>query len=231
VVDTNNNRIQKFDSSGNFLLKWGKNAGAGSSGSDDGQFNLPQGVSVDSSGNVYVADAGNHRIQKFDSNGNFLLTWGTFGSDDGEFRGPTGVAVDSSGNVYVTDPSRWRIQKFSQTSMSAIFGGESIDGFPGWKASSWYLNYNVDFTPWIYHDEHGWQFVSEDSTEEVIFVWDLGLGEWLFFNENTYRWMFLFGDNSGWIWTFEDNTHPEWRFFQRFDDGSLFSVPAGLPVN
>lgn len=108
-----------------------------------------------------------------------------------------------------------------------VFGGFSVDGFPGLKSSSWYLNYNVDFWPWIFHEEHGWQWVDSESTEEVIFVWDLGFGEWLYFNENTYRWMFLFGDNGGWIWTYEDNT-PERRFFQRFDDGSLFSVPARL---
>ncbi len=109
------------------------------------------------------------------------------------------------------------------------FRGEPIDGFAGWMASPWYLNYNVDFWPWIYHDEHGWQFVDSGSTEDVIFVWDFGLGEWLFLNENTYRWMFLFGDNTGWIFTFDDNTLGK-RFFQRFDNGSLFSVPAGLPL-
>ena len=118
----------------------------------------------------------------------------------------------------------------AQTSMTDVFGGEPIVGFPGWRASSWYMNFNVDFLPWIFHDEHGWQLVDSGSTEEVIFLWDLGLGEWLFLNENTYRWMFLFGDNSGWIFTFGDNT-PDRRFFQRFDDGSLFSVPPDLSAN
>ena len=58
-----NNRIQKFDSNGAFITKWG------SYGSEDGQFHYPIGVAVDSSGNVYVADSYNNRIQKFDSNG------------------------------------------------------------------------------------------------------------------------------------------------------------------
>ena len=59
VADGENHRIQKFDGTGSFLTKWG------SMGSGDGQFNLPRGVAVDGSGNVYVADQNNSRIQKF----------------------------------------------------------------------------------------------------------------------------------------------------------------------
>lgn len=51
----------------------------------------------------YVADTDNDRIQKFDSNGTFLITWGSSGSGDGQFFNPAGVAVDGSGNVYVVD--------------------------------------------------------------------------------------------------------------------------------
>ena len=67
----------------------------------------------DGSGNVYVADSGNHRIQKFSSSGGFLAKWGTKGSGDGQFNFPEGVAVDGSGNVYVTDSRKHRIQKFA----------------------------------------------------------------------------------------------------------------------
>ena len=68
---------------------------------------------MDSSGNVYVSDRYNHRIQKFDSSGNFLLKWGSFGTGDGQFARPRGNAVDSSGNVYVVDAYNHRIQKFT----------------------------------------------------------------------------------------------------------------------
>ncbi len=100
---------------------------------------------------------------------------------------------------------------------------------PGSRVSSWYLNYNVFYWPWIEHEEHGWQFIHEDDAEEGIFIWDLGLGGWLFVNPEAYRWIYLYGDNPGWIWTFPDNT-PEKRYFQRFDDRNLFSVPVDLPV-
>jgi tripartite motif-containing protein 71 len=84
----------------------------GSNGRADGQFSGPEGVAVDSSGNVYVADWGNDRIQKFSSNGTFITRWGSIGTGAGQFSGPEGVAVDSSGNVYV-DSGNDRIQKFS----------------------------------------------------------------------------------------------------------------------
>jgi len=147
VADTNNHRIQKFDSNGNFLTKWGKGTtnvvngiavdstsdivyvdmsldnggliaprggdkrvpgGVGDAG--DGEFSYPTGIALDSSANVYVVDSGNDRIQKFDSNGNFLLKWGIKGYDDGQFDHPAGISIDSSDNVYVADAGK--IQKF-----------------------------------------------------------------------------------------------------------------------
>ena len=109
-----NSRIQKFDSDGNYLTQWG------TYGNSSGQFKGPTGVAVDAEGNVYVADASsdrglfgnNDRIQKFDSNGNFLTQWGTSGFGNGQFSGPGGVAVDAEGNVYVADWGNNRIQKF-----------------------------------------------------------------------------------------------------------------------
>ena len=58
----------------------------GSYGSGDGEFKFPHGIAVDNSGNVYVIGYGNHRIQKFDSNGVFLTKWGSLGSGDGQFN-------------------------------------------------------------------------------------------------------------------------------------------------
>ncbi len=122
------------------------------------------------------------------------------------------------------------VQSEISTGSTDVFRGEPIDEFPGWMASAWYKNYNIDIWPWIFHDEHHWQFVDSGSSESVIFLWDLGLEQWIFLNENTYRWIFIFGgDNTGWAFTFNDN-RPGRRFFARLD-GSLSSVPPDLPVN
>jgi DNA-binding beta-propeller fold protein YncE len=89
-----------------FSSKWGI------LGNDPGQFNIPIGVALDSSGNVFVTDTANHRIQKFTSSGNPIITWGESGSANSQFVFPTGIAVDSSRNVYVADTYNDRIQKF-----------------------------------------------------------------------------------------------------------------------
>ena len=70
VADYFNNRVVKFDSSGNVMTQWG------TAGSGDGQFQNPQDVAIDSLGNLYVVDTNNHRIQKFDNDGQFIMEWG-----------------------------------------------------------------------------------------------------------------------------------------------------------
>lgn len=107
VVDTGNNRVQKFDSKGNFLLQWG------GSGTENGQFKNPQAIAIDANGYLYVADAGNDRIQKFKSDGRFLAKLGGTGSGDGHFNNPCGLAFDKLGHLYVADTDNCRIQVFN----------------------------------------------------------------------------------------------------------------------
>jgi tripartite motif-containing protein 71 len=84
-------------------------------GKSNGQFSNPGGIATDHSGDVYVVDGGNNRIQKFDSNGKFITKWGTNGTVDGQFSKPLGIATDNSGNVYVADNLNDRVQKFNST--------------------------------------------------------------------------------------------------------------------
>jgi len=77
-----------------------------------GAVKAPLGIGTDAADNIYVADTGNNRIVKFDSNLDFLGKIGSTGSGNGQFSNPSGVAVDGSGNIYVADSSNNRIQKF-----------------------------------------------------------------------------------------------------------------------
>ena len=63
--------IQVFDLSGTPLFSFGIDR------SGQGQFSPPRGITVDSQGNVFVADSDNHRIQKFSNDGTFLTAWGS----------------------------------------------------------------------------------------------------------------------------------------------------------
>ena len=86
-----------------------------SSTGEPDSFSTPDGMGLDQQGNLYVADAGNSRIQKLDSQGNLITKWGSYGKGDGQFNcNPCGLAVDGQGNVYVTDTNNARVQKVRQ---------------------------------------------------------------------------------------------------------------------
>jgi RHS repeat-associated protein len=86
----------------------------GSSGSGDGEFDTPPDVALDGSGDVWVADAGNDRLEQFTAAGSFLQSVGTLGSGSGELDDPQGVAVNkTAGDVYVADTANNRIEEFT----------------------------------------------------------------------------------------------------------------------
>jgi len=115
-------------------------AGSGIQGFEDGaatisRFYYPNGVAVDSSGNVYVADAANERIRKITPAGVVSTIAGSYkGFADGtgsaaQFDWPTGVAVDNLENVYVADTYNNRIRKISPSGEVTTLAGSGIRGF------------------------------------------------------------------------------------------------------
>lgn len=102
-------RIQAFDSNGQFLFQWGDH------GSGDGQFNFPTGMAVDKQGTIYVGDAENHRIQAFTRSGSFLMKWGYQGSGGGEFLSPSGIAINGHDEIIAGDADNGRIQVFDRS--------------------------------------------------------------------------------------------------------------------
>ena len=109
---------------------------SGSSGSTDNtgtaaRFNTPAGITVDSSGNFYVADAANNVIRKITSGGivsTLAGLAGVSGNSDGQgsgarFNGPSGVAVDAIGNVYVADTYNHTIRVITPTGSVSTYAG------------------------------------------------------------------------------------------------------------
>jgi tripartite motif-containing protein 71 len=106
VSDYDDARIQVFDSSGNFVRKWGWH------GTDAGELRQPVGVAVDDAlGRVYVADMGNNRIQVFDMVGNYQFEFGGLGSLPGQLDRAHDVAFTNRA-IYVADTWNYRIQVF-----------------------------------------------------------------------------------------------------------------------
>jgi tripartite motif-containing protein 71 len=110
--------ILKFDNDGNFIKGWGFQ------GTEDGQFEHPHGIAVDSSDNVYVTDQANCNVQKFTKDGDFLDSWPVeVVNEELLFQSKgcgilEGLDIDSNGNVFVAALEKDRIQKFSPDGVS-----------------------------------------------------------------------------------------------------------------
>ncbi len=78
-----------------------------------GQLKEPRGVAADGSGNMYVADTGNRRVQVLGPAGNPLRAWGREGKGDGEFEEPFAITLNSRGEVLVLDSISGDVQRFS----------------------------------------------------------------------------------------------------------------------
>ena len=152
ITDTGNQRIRKIAVSTNVISSivgsgltgfTGDNSAASSS-----QMSYPDGLAIDSSGNIYISDWGNNRVRKVTIATGIITTIagsGATGNTSGSFSGdggaatsatmstPFGVALDSAGNVYVTDQGSNRIRKvtISTSLISTIAGSGSTVSFSG----------------------------------------------------------------------------------------------------
>eukprot|EP01114_Cavostelium_apophysatum_P014823 TRINITY_DN3935_c0_g1_i1.p1 TRINITY_DN3935_c0_g1~~TRINITY_DN3935_c0_g1_i1.p1 ORF type:complete len:865 (+),score=193.23 TRINITY_DN3935_c0_g1_i1:94-2688(+) len=124
VADTDNHRIQIFNSCGTFLNSFG------SKGNGDGQLSAPSGITVNHNDEIVVADNNNHRVQIFAPDGRFVRKFGSKGSGEGQFNYPVAVAINSRGYIIVSDRDNDRVQIFTpEGKFVRSFGSEgSGDG-------------------------------------------------------------------------------------------------------
>lgn len=139
IVDTGNNRIQKFTTNNEFSIAWGQY------GREPGMFMSPSSVAISRTGNyIYIVDTANNRIQKFTSSGEFILLWGgpEYGTINGMFASPSSITLNFENGqdfVYVADTGNNRIQKFDAN-------GNWIENWSGFNnpqgiTSDYYFNY------------------------------------------------------------------------------------------
>ena len=116
VADTRNDRIERLRPDGSVVDVWGKLSSLGfpTTGNDPGDFRDPTGVAVDpASGEIWTVEGGNHRVQRFASDGTPLAVYGgtAAGNAPGQFTEPLGVAVGPGGEVLVADTRNDRVQR------------------------------------------------------------------------------------------------------------------------
>jgi sugar lactone lactonase YvrE len=145
VAEFHNNVIRKIDSKTGRISTV---AGCGLKGSmgDGGpavcaQLNGPEGVFVDSSGNIYIADTYNHKIRKVDAKTGAIKTIAGTGhagydgdgikADDTRLDQPSGIVVDSKGNVYFNDYKNDRVRKIDTSGYISTYAGTGIPGYSG----------------------------------------------------------------------------------------------------
>jgi DNA-binding beta-propeller fold protein YncE len=119
----------------------------GEGGVEDGLFYKPTHVIVDHAGNIFVNDAFNFRVQKFDPDGNFLQSYGSLGDTLGSFARPKGLDVDRDGNLYVADAAFQNVQIFDdQNAQLLLFFGGRSGGGSMYLPAGVHIDYdNVDF--------------------------------------------------------------------------------------
>lgn len=132
VADTQNSRIQVFTFNPvSGAITWSTTFG--SAGSGNGQFDRPAGVAVENiSGNIYVADTQNNRVQAFSPAGGFVRVFS--GESNSPMNKPQGIAVDFSLGVVVADTGNNRVLRFTtQGGFQSAFGahGSAVGQFAG----------------------------------------------------------------------------------------------------
>ena len=142
VVSRSQNRVYRVTSGGALTLIAGTSYGFSGDGGPAtlAQLASPSSVTMDSTGNLYIADAGNQRIRKITSKGVISTVTGTgvagFSGDGGaatsaQVSNPNDVAVDALNNLYIADTNNYRVRKVSASGMISTVAGNGATGGNG----------------------------------------------------------------------------------------------------
>ena len=212
IADSANHRIRKVDTDGIITTIAGN--GSPSYSGDGGKateasLSSPEGVAVDSAGNIYFTEHFGHRIRKIDTDGIITTVAGNgsggYSGDGGKateasLNYPIGVMVDNVGNIYIADPGNNRIRKVDTDGIITTVAGNGIRSYSsdGGKATEASLNYPkgvvVDSVGNIYVSDYGNHRIRKVSLPPLFQTYNLDLGLLLYKNRNNTADLF---DSSG----------------------------------
>jgi len=136
VADSGNDVVDVFDADNYKLLRQIGKPSKKHDQTGPGTFALPEGVAVDSDGNVYVTDTFNDRVESFDADGEFISTFGKNGDGPAGFERPKCIAIDRDGHIWVVDAEQNRVKVFDRQGRLLIyFGGQG--NYPGQFMGPW----------------------------------------------------------------------------------------------
>lgn len=162
-VGSENHHVRVFDvDTGKHLRDIGKR------GNKEGELNLPRDIALDASGNVYVVDGGNFRVQVFNRDGDFVQQIGKLGRQYGSFARPKGIALDPQGNIYVSDAAHGNYQIFDPDGELLLFVGTRSEKF---ERASYMLPAGIDI------DEDGRVYIIDQYFRKLDIYRPAGLKE------------------------------------------------------
>lgn len=183
--DSQNNMVRKISTTGTITRIAGTGVqGYGGDGGNatDALLNLPTGLAVDTTGNVYVADTQNHRIRRIGTDGKIATVLGTgqpnFDGDGGPgdkapIFYPEGVALDSAGNLYVADTFNHRIRKLSSLGIASTVVGNGTPAFRGDGGQA--LGASLNYPRGVFVDASGNILIADSINNRIRMVTENGV--------------------------------------------------------
>ena len=174
IADTSNDRIRKVDTKGIITTVAGNGMwGYGGDGGPATQatLNSPSGVTVDPSGNLYIADTSNDRIRKVDTKGIITTVAGNDERGDGglatdaNLRHPSGVDIDGLGNLYIADQYSHRIRKVDTKGIITTVAGNGKEGYFGDAGPG--IHAQLDYPSAVAVDVSGSVYIADSGNNRI----------------------------------------------------------------
>ena len=190
----------------------------------------PWGVAVNARDEIAITDQSNHRVQIFNSDGNFLRSLGREGNKAGEFKNPSGIAFDNNGNVFVADCFNHRIQIFSGE-------GEYVGSFGGIGSLDSQLTY-----PWGLSVDSNGNIIVVDTGNKLIKIFSpdgnflMKIGGQGSFTDPIHcvqcdRYLIVSDSGEHCIKVFDRNGNFQYKFGKQGGGDGEFNSPRCLSVN